>query len=153
HGVATVGFNTKVTLKPDTAQDGGRRSVLLWVDTFNNYFRPDTSSAALDVLRAAGFDVSIPGTRLCCGRPLYDFGFLDHAKRYLPRILEPLGETIDRGVPMVVLEPSCASVFRGELRDLFPNDVRAERLRRQTFVLSEFLEHHAPDYHPPPLRR
>jgi Fe-S oxidoreductase len=52
---------------------------------------------------------------------------------------------------MVVLEPSCASVFRDELRGLFPTDARAERLRRQTFLLSEFLERHAPGYEPPAL--
>jgi Fe-S oxidoreductase len=49
----------------------------------------------------------------------------------------------------VVLEPSCASVFRDELRNLFPEDARAERLRRQTFLLSEFLQQHA--YQPPQL--
>ena len=55
------------------------------------------------------------------------------------------------GVPIVVLEPSCASVFRDELGNLFPRDARADRLRRQTFLLSEFLEHHAPGYRPPRL--
>ena len=54
-------------------------------------------------------------------------------------------------MPIVVLEPSCASVFRDELRNLFPEDARAERLRRQTFLLSEFLEQHAPGYQPPQL--
>jgi hypothetical protein len=50
---------------------------------------------------------------------------------------------------MVVLEPSCASVFRDELRNLFPTDERADRLRRQTFLLSEFLERDAGGYQPP----
>jgi len=52
-----------------------------------------------------------------------------------------------------VLEPSCASVFRDELRNLFPDDPRADRLRRQTLLLSEFLEHHAPAFTPPRLAR
>jgi Fe-S oxidoreductase len=95
--------------------------------------------------------VSIPATRLCCGRPLYDFGFLDKAKTYLQRILDALGPEIDAGRPIVVLEPSCASVFRDELRNLFPRDARADRLRRQTFVLSGFLAQYAPDYRPPSL--
>ncbi len=55
------------------------------------------------------------------------------------------------GVPIVVLEPSCASVFRDELRNLFPEDARAIKLRSQTFLLSEFLERHAPGYEPPQL--
>jgi Fe-S oxidoreductase len=44
-------------------------------------------------------------------------------------------------------------VFRDELRNLFPDDARATRLRNQTFLLSEFLEHHAPGYQPPRLAR
>jgi Fe-S oxidoreductase len=127
--------------------------VILWTDTFNNYFHPETSQAALDVLEDAGFDVAVPTQRLCCGRPLYDFGMLDKAKAYLRRILEALGEQIDAGVPMIVLEPSCASVFRDELHNLFPTEARASRLGSQTFLLSEFLEHHAPRYRPPRLSR
>jgi Fe-S oxidoreductase len=76
---------------------------------------------------------------------------LDTAKQYLQRILQVLAQEIDAGVPIVVLEPSCASVFRDELRNLFPEDPRAHRLRQQTFLLSEFLQHHAPGYQPPQL--
>jgi FAD/FMN-containing dehydrogenase/Fe-S oxidoreductase len=129
------------------------REVILWVDTFNNYFHSETSRAALDVLQQAGFKVSIPRHPLCCGRPLYDFGMIDRAKEYLERILRTLAGPIDAGMPMVVLEPSCASVFRDELRNLFPADSRAERLRGQTFLLSEFLEHQASGYEPPQLSR
>jgi len=127
--------------------------VILWADTFNNYYRPEVSRAALEVLIHAGFKVSVSRDHFCCGRPLYDFGMLDKAREYLERILEGLGPQIDAGLPIVVLEPSCASVFRDELRNLFPGNARAERLRRQTFLLSEFLEHHAPGYEPPQLDR
>src|ERR1700720_1616132 len=78
---------------------------------------------------------------------------LDKTKKYLRRILQFFSRQIDSNVPMVVLEPSCASVFRDELRNLFPADVRADRLRRQTFLLSEFLEHQVPGYQPPRLNR
>src|SRR4029077_20756851 len=90
----------------------GIRELILWADTFNNYFHPETSQAAFEVLTSAGFGVSVPRQHLCCGRPLYDFGMLDAAKSYLQRILDELAPQIDAGVPMVVLEPSCASVFR-----------------------------------------
>ncbi|MBI2185633.1 MAG: hypothetical protein HYU37_00755 [Acidobacteria bacterium] len=90
----------------------------------------------------------MPAGHLCCGRPLYDFGMLDRAKRYLRTVMDALGPEIDAGVPMVVLEPSCASVFRDELRNLFPDDPRAQRLQTQTFVLSEFLTTHAPAFAP-----
>ena len=127
--------------------------IVLWADTFNNYFHPETSRAALAVLEHAGFHVTTPRQHLCCGRPLYDFGMLREAKNYLVRILQALGPQIDAGLPVVVLEPSCASVFRDELVNLLPNDERAKKLRAQTFLLSEFLEHRAPGYMRPQLAR
>jgi len=135
------------------AQTSGseKQEVLLWIDTFNNYFHPETSRATLEVLEHAGFTVKCPQNVLCCGRPLYDFGMLTEAKRYLQEIMDVLGAEIDAGLPIVVLEPSCASVFRDELRNLFPHDARANRLRQQVFLLSEFLVQHAPEYAPPKL--
>jgi len=123
--------------------------VILWPDTFNNYFHPETARAAMHVLGRAGYNVVVPQQRLCCGRPLYDFGMLDRAKQYLARVMHLLGNQIDAGIPIVILEPSCASVFRDELPNLFPTEPRAARLRKQTFLLSEFLEHQAPEYRPP----
>jgi FAD/FMN-containing dehydrogenase/Fe-S oxidoreductase len=125
--------------------------VLLWPDTFNNYFLPDTAKAAVEVLEAAGFHALIPQVTLCCGRPLYDFGMLDRAKRLLLKTLDTLSPEIDADVPVVVLEPSCAAVFRDELINLFPEDDRAQRLSRQTFLLSEFLEKKAAHFKLPQL--
>ena len=127
--------------------------VMLWPDTFNNYFLPDTAKAAVEVLEAAGFKVQIPGRVLCCGRPLYDFGMLDRAKRLLLQTLSTLETEIQNGIPVVVLEPSCAAVFRDELINLFPKDERAQKLSRQTFLLSEFLGKHAPHFQLPQLKR
>jgi Fe-S oxidoreductase len=127
------------------------RQVVLWVDTFNNYFHPEICRAALEVLEDAGFTVICSRRPLCCGRPLYDFGMLERAKGNLRRIMDALGREIDAGLPIVVLEPSCASVFRDELHNLFPTNARAGRLRNQTFLLVEFLQTHAPKYRPPRL--
>jgi FAD/FMN-containing dehydrogenase/Fe-S oxidoreductase len=127
--------------------------VLLWPDTFNNYFRPDTAKAATDVLEAAGFRVVVPRANLCCGRPLYDHGMLDRAQALLLRILDELSPEIEAGIPIVGLEPSCVAVFRDELVNLFPHDERAQALSRQTFLLSEFLETHAKDFALPELNR
>ncbi len=131
----------------------GETPVVLWPDTFNNFFLPDTAKAAVEVLEAAGFRVLLPGASLCCGRPLYDFGMLDRAKRLLLQILDALAEEIEAGIPIVVLEPSCAAVFRDELLNLFPRDDRAHKLSKQTFLLSEFLEKNAPDFDLPRVER
>jgi FAD/FMN-containing dehydrogenase/Fe-S oxidoreductase len=125
--------------------------VMLWVDTFNNYFHPEVSAAAVEVLEGAGFDVSIPRANLCCGRPLYDFGMLDGAKGLLRRTLRVLRPEIEAGVPVVALEPSCLAVFRDEMPDLFPYDEDAKRLRNQIFTLAEFLQKKAPHFQPPQL--
>jgi FAD/FMN-containing dehydrogenase/Fe-S oxidoreductase len=127
--------------------------VLLWPDTFNNHFLPDTAKAAVEVLESAGYRVMLPQANLCCGRPLYDWGMLDRAKNLLLKILRTLETEIKQSVPIVVLEPSCAAVFRDELLNLFPNDERAHRLSQQTFLLSEFLEHKATHFPLPKLAR
>ena len=127
--------------------------VLLWPDTFNNYFLPQTAKAAVEVLSRAGFEVTLPPKVLCCGRPLYDFGFLDRAKRLLSDTLDTLASEIEAGVPVIVLEPSCAAVFRDELLNLFPQDPRARKLSQQVYLLSEFLEQKAPDFPLPKLNR
>jgi FAD/FMN-containing dehydrogenase/Fe-S oxidoreductase len=121
----------------------GHQRVILWPDTFNNHFLPETAIAATEVLESAGCKVLVPMEHFCCGRPLYDYGFLKLAKRYLQRILTGLGPEIDRGTPIVVLEPSCCSVFRDEVHGLFPDLPRAQKLRKQTFTLAEFLESHS----------
>lgn len=128
----------------------GNPTVILWADTFNNNFHPTTAQAAVEVLEHAGHIVAVPAAELCCGRPLYDYGFLPEAKAYLRRILSVLREPIRQGLPIVVLEPSCCSVFRDELGNLFPNDEDAKRLAQQTFLLSEFLQNNG--YKPPRLK-
>ncbi len=130
-----------------------QNEVILWPDTFNNYFRSETARAAVNVLTHAGCKVIVPREHVCCGRPLYDFGMLDRAKAYLINVMEVLGKHLDAGIPIVILEPGCASVFRDELHNLFPGEPRAARLRKQTFLLSEFLEHHAPGFRHSHLRR
>jgi FAD/FMN-containing dehydrogenase/Fe-S oxidoreductase len=130
---------------------GAGPPVMLWPDTWNNYFHPQVLESARDVLATAGFEVQVPAGHICCGRPLYDFGFLDQARKYLEQVMARLGPQIDSGMSFVVLEPSCASVFRDELTSLFPSNERAQRLAKQTFLLSEFVARQAPAWRPPLL--
>lgn len=128
-----------------------RPVVTLWADTFNNHFFPHTAKAAVEVLESAGYQVHVPSRHLCCGRPLFDYGFLDQAKTQLQEIVGTLRPQIAAGTPVVVLEPSCASVFRDEMTNLFPADQDAQRLREQTHTLGEFLNR--VNYQPPTLTR
>jgi FAD/FMN-containing dehydrogenase/Fe-S oxidoreductase len=137
--------------RANSTKRGEGKPVLLWADTWNNYYHPQTLAAADKVLASAGFEVQVPRGHLCCGRPLYDFGFLKEARGYLERVLKTMAPDIDAGIPFVFLEPSCASVFRDELRNFFPDDARAARMREQTFLLADFLQQKAPEYRPPSL--
>ncbi|MFZ0302349.1 MAG: heterodisulfide reductase-related iron-sulfur binding cluster, partial [Terracidiphilus sp.] len=141
---------------PDFGTREGKRadrpqSVLLWPDTWNNYYHPQTLAAAETVLARAGFHVETPHRHICCGRPLYDFGFLDAARSYLARILRRMAPQIEANLPFIFLEPSCASVFKDELLELFPNDPLAQRLSRQTWLLADFLAAHDADFLSPRL--
>ncbi len=136
-----------------TSRNAGGQKVLLWPDTFNNNFMPDTALAALEVLEACGFQVVVPQADVCCGRPLYDWGMLDQAKQVLLATMETLADEIDEGLPIVMLEPSCASVFRDELVNLFPSDPRALKLRQQVYLLPDFLDKFANDAPLPGLHR
>ena len=128
-----------------------RPRVILWPDTFNNHFHPETAMAAVRVLQRAGHHVDVPMRPVCCGRPLFDYGMLDRARAWLRDILDAFAPDIEAGVPVVVLEPSCAAVFRDELPELFPDVQNARRLAQQTYVLSEYLEKIGAEY--PKLHR
>jgi Fe-S oxidoreductase len=127
--------------------------VLLWVDTFNNFFHPEIAQSAVSVLEAAGFRVRLTRENICCGRPLYDFGFLDQARRHLSAILHELAWAARAGTPIVFLEPSCASVLHDEMTGIFPTHPDALRLARQTVMLGEFLVKKAPDFKWPQVTR
>jgi Fe-S oxidoreductase len=120
--------------------------VVLWPDTWNSYYHPQTLTAAERVLTQAGFRVELPKGHICCGRPLYDFGLLAAARAYLSKVLDRMAPQIDAGLPFVFLEPSCASVFKDELLELFPNDPRAKQLSRQVWLLADWLSAKAPDW-------
>ena len=126
-------------VRSEASSQGAPGRVILWPDTFNNHFFPETLAAAVEALEAAGCTVALPPEGLCCGRPLYDFGMLDQAKRQLREILDRLRGEIAAGTPIVALEPSCASVFRDELVNLFPREENARRLRDQVVMFSDFM--------------
>ena len=122
----------------DSPRGGGRR-VVLWPDTFNNFFRPDTAKAAVRLLEAGGWEVHVPPRILCCGRPLYDLGMLDRAKRLWRQTMDALRGEIEAGTPVVGLEPACVSAFLDELPNLFPKDALARKLSANATHIADFV--------------
>ncbi len=128
---------------------GHRGRVLLWPDTFTNNLTPEIAEAAVTVLEAAGFEIEIPRRTVCCGLTWISTGQLATAKRVLRRTLRQLEPQLRSSTPIVVLEPSCAAVFRADLPELLPGDEDAHRLANQVRTLGEFLTEQADDWEPP----
>ncbi|WP_396451171.1 FAD-binding and (Fe-S)-binding domain-containing protein [Actinomadura sp.] len=125
------------------------RPVVLFPDTFNNHFHTDVGVACVEAIEAAGWRVVMPEGHVCCGRPLYDYGFLDTAERYLHNVLDVLRPHVRAGTPVVGMEPSCLAVFKDELTKLLPHDDDAARLARNSHHFAEFFDRY--DITPPKL--
>ena len=127
----------------DTEFEEGAKEVVLLVDTFNSCFESENASAAVDVLRAAGYRVHCPrpldgGRSLCCGRTFLSNGMVDEAKVEVLRTMTTLKPYVERGVPIVGIEPSCLLTLRDEYLVLFPGE-ESKRLAQNSFMLEEFL--------------
>lgn len=120
-------------------KEPGPEAVILFVDTYTRYMQPEVGWAALRLLQAAGGQVSLVEGQVCCGRPMISKGLLKRAKELLRTNLNALSPYSDRNVPIVMLEPSCASVFQDDLMDLVPEDPRSARLAEATLLLEEYL--------------
>jgi Fe-S oxidoreductase len=146
---AAESFRRWFARRPRPGWRPGRRPVLLLPDTFSNYFDAEVDRAMVSVLEAANFEVLVPPKVVCCGRPLFDYGMLEAARRLQRQLLDVLRPLVRAGVPVVVAEPSCGASLRDELAELAPDDPDAGRLARQTFTLGELVEAYAPDWEPP----
>ncbi|HZT62408.1 MAG TPA: FAD-linked oxidase C-terminal domain-containing protein [Burkholderiales bacterium] len=128
---------------------GKAGEVVLFVDTFSNYFEPENARAALAVLDRAGYGVHIAraadgGRPLCCGRTFLAAGMVEEAKAEARRMIAALKPHVERGVPVIGLEPSCLLGLRDEFKSMLPG-TDAEALAAQALLLEEFLarEHDA----------
>ena len=131
---------------PRVSSGQPKKTVVLWADTWNNYYHPQTLAAAERVLMQAGFRVQTTKGHICCGRALYDFGLLDTAKSYMATVLDRIAPQIEAGLPFIFLEPSCASIFKDEALELFPNDARAQKMSKQIWLLADWLAAEVPEW-------
>ncbi|ANQ83782.1 hypothetical protein dqs_0707 [Azoarcus olearius] len=121
--------------------------VALLVDSFCRHFEPGVAEAALAVLRAAGYRVTVlapaaddanPTRPLCCGRSKLSFGLVDDARAEARRMMAALAPALAARIPVVGLEPSCLFMLKDEYFSLgLGPDVG--RLAGQVFLFEEFL--------------
>ncbi|MFJ9317870.1 FAD-binding and (Fe-S)-binding domain-containing protein [Pimelobacter simplex] len=123
--------------------------VVLFVDSFTNHFAPQVADAAVEVLRAAGYDPRITRQQECCGLPWISTGQLDGAAKRMRGMVDALAADAKAGVPIVGIEPSCTAVLRHELRELVPGP-DSDAVAAATLTLAEALALR-PDWTPPDL--
>jgi FAD/FMN-containing dehydrogenase/Fe-S oxidoreductase len=138
-------------LKRKRSGGDGRPRVILFDDTFHNFFEPGPLSAAAAVLDRAGYDVRLPRKQVCCGRAAVSKGLLEYARDRQKELLETLLPEVEAGAWIVGVEPSCILTLRDELPDLV-RDPRAARLATAAVTLEEFLAA-LPDWRPGRLER
>ena len=118
---------------------GAGTPVLLWVDTFTDSFSPETGQAAVRVLEAAGYAVTVTDKPVCCGLTWISTGQLDGARKQLRKSFDALDKAAPAGTPIVGIEPSCTAVLRHDAVELLPDDPRAARIQSVTRTLAELL--------------
>jgi FAD/FMN-containing dehydrogenase/Fe-S oxidoreductase len=123
---------------PVLPQGTGPAEVALFNDTWNEYQRPEVGEGAVRLLAAAGARVHLPEV-VCCGRPMLSEGLIDEAKKNAKRNLDLLYPLIERGIPLVGLEPSCILTMRDDYKKLLPDDERVEKLAEATRLFEEAL--------------
>ncbi|OZM71711.1 FAD-binding oxidoreductase [Amycolatopsis antarctica] len=124
------------------ARPGGD-PVVLWPDTFTNYFDPGPGRDAVAVLEELGYEVHLPSRSVCCGLTWYSTGQLGTAREKLSRTLDVLEPWLERGVPVVGLEPSCTAMLRADAAELLPDDPRVPALAACTRTFAELVGDHA----------
>ncbi|HET9928763.1 MAG TPA: heterodisulfide reductase-related iron-sulfur binding cluster, partial [Rubrobacter sp.] len=107
-------------------------------DTWNEYQRPEVGEGAVRLFAAAGARIHLPEV-VCCGRPMLSEGLVDEARKNARRNLDLLMPLVERGIPLVGLEPSCILTLRDDYRKLLPDDERVERLARATRLFEEAM--------------
>ena len=113
-----------------------RGKVILWDDTFVRYHEPHIGQAAVKVLEAAGFEVTLATQRKCCGRPAFSVGNLDETKKLGQHNLALLAAT-DAATPVIFLEPSCYSMFAEDYAELkLPG---ATSIAERCFLFEDFI--------------
>jgi len=117
----------------------GRPKVVIWADSFTEYFSTAGGKAALKVLDGAGYDVEVLGRPQCCGLTWITTGQLDTAREMILRAVEQLHPYVVAGVPVVGLEPSCLAVLRSDAVELV-DDPRAVDVAGGVFTLAELLQ-------------
>ncbi|WP_432798700.1 FAD-binding and (Fe-S)-binding domain-containing protein [Poriferisphaera sp. WC338] len=129
-------------LRKRTAKQEGNTSrgkVVLFDDTYANYFEPHVGVAAVDLLEACGYEVEIARAG-CCQRTRMSKGLVREAKTLGTKTMQNLDTVGDGVCPIICLEPSCASALVDDLPDLMDDEVMGKRVATRVRMIDIFLQ-------------
>lgn len=122
--------------KPTT--DGNGRRVVLFDDTYTNYYEPNIGVSAVALLEGLGYEVSLAKAG-CCQRPRLSKGLVKEAKKHGTVTMQSLDHYARQGLPILALEPSCASALTDDLPDLIDDEAMGRRVAGQVKMIDTFL--------------
>jgi glycolate oxidase iron-sulfur subunit len=117
----------------------GRKRVAFFVGCATNYFQQDIGRSVLRLLERLGFDVVVPHSQKCCGRPLLSLGDRKGAEE-----LAAHNSGLFAGLEADALVTACAScglTFKREYPKLLPPGAK----RPVLLDIHEFLIHELAD--------
>jgi FAD/FMN-containing dehydrogenase/Fe-S oxidoreductase len=143
-------FASVAARKRVTAPESNGDPVVIWVDSFSDFFTGNAVSAAVSVLAVAGYAPQVLQRPACCGLTWISTGQLDGARRQLRAALDILHPIVAAGTPVIGLEPSCLAVWRSDASELLPDDPRVAEVAAGVLTLAELLGRTS-DWTPPDL--
>ena len=132
-------FASVAARKRVTTPESNGDPVVIWVDSFSDFFAGDAVPAAVSVLAAAGYAPQVLQPPVCCGLTWISTGQLDGARRQLRAALDILHPIVAAGTPVIGLEPSCLAVWRSDAFELLPDDPRVAEVAAGVLTLAELL--------------
>lgn len=138
---AIAGADRKAIEGPDgKIVPGSKGEVLIWVDSFSDCFESNNFASVVKVLVRLGYEPRVLDQVACCGLTWISTGQLDGARREILRAASALAPWVERGVPIVGVEPSCTAVWRGDAFEIAPDSAEVRMLDGKVLTLAEFLK-------------
>lgn len=136
--------------RPLADSNGEQRKVVLFDDTYANYLEPRVGLSAVELLEGCGYEVILARAG-CCQRPRLSKGLVRAAKKHGTKTMEKLDVFAKQGLPIICLEPSCASALKDDLPDLIDDAELGQRVAGRIVMIDAFLEAEVAAGHIPPL--
>lgn len=118
-----------------------REQVVLYSDTFNEFYQPEIGQSAVKILNALGYEVIVPPWK-CCGRVAFSKGLLSKAQKMATDVITMLASFAKKNLPIIGLEPSCLLMIKDDYQGLIPHNDSLKKVIAASTTFDEFLNQH-----------